>query len=48
MCARQPKERDQSSNEEEEEEELIAIDRLIDRDSEIDIYIDQIDIHQEM
>ena len=43
MCARQPKERDQSSKEE-EEEELIAIDR----DSEIDIYIDQIDIHQEM
>ena len=44
MCARQPKEQDQSSKEEEEEEELI----VIDRDSEIDIYIDPIDIHQEM
>jgi hypothetical protein len=27
MCARQPKERDQSSKEEEEEEELMVIDR---------------------
>ena len=46
MCARQPKEQDQSSKEEEEEEEEELI--VIDRDSEIDIYIDPIDIHQEM